>query len=89
MVFGAVSMAISISSWPFFSERPAIPQRVVHAIDGETIGSEIEGQRVGRDAVIREVEISVSMNLETAKSFRTWLDEKIEKIEDLRSKHNK
>jgi hypothetical protein len=70
----------------FYSERPAIPQRVVHSIEGERIGQEIESERVVRDAHIRDVEIAVSMNAEVAKSFHEWLGEKIEAVEMIRKR---
>ena len=68
----------------FYSERPAIPQRVVHSIEGQRLGDEILSERVVRDAHIRDVEIAVSMNAEVAKSFRDWLSEKIEAVENIR-----
>jgi hypothetical protein len=68
----------------FYSERPAIPQRVAHSIEGDRLGQEIESERVVRDAQIRDVEIAISMNVQVAKSFRDWLTEKIETVEKLR-----
>jgi hypothetical protein len=68
----------------FFSERPAIPQHVVHALHGNTLGEEIPDQRVGRNSIIREVEVCISMNLTVAKVFRDWLDSKIKSIEEIK-----
>jgi hypothetical protein len=67
----------------FYSERPSIPQHVVHTLDGNVLGDEIPSERIGRKAVIREVEICVSMNLTVAKVFRDWLDGKIRSIEGI------
>src|ERR1700733_12478357 len=62
----------------FFGERPAIPQQLVFPIDGEGLGPELQDQRVIRDAVIRDVEVAVSMNVAVAKSLREWIDKQIE-----------
>jgi hypothetical protein len=71
----------------FFSERSAIPKTTVHAVkpDG-TLGDEIVSERVSRDAVIREIEVCVSMSLATAKVFHTWLDERIRIMEGFKAK---
>ena len=67
----------------FYSERAPIPQQVVHRIkpDGR-LGDEIEEERVSKSDIIREVEAEVLMDLATAKSFHTWLTEKIKKLEE-------
>ena len=69
----------------FWSERPPIPQRVVHSVLTEEgkLGDEIKAEREGRDAVIREVEVSVLMDLGTAKSFLTWLQERVSVAEKI------
>jgi len=84
-VWGGVNGHLEIVM-AFFSERPAIPQQITVPIENGQLGNEIEGKRVGRDAVIRDVEISVSMNVEVAKSFRQWLDERIKTIERINKK---
>ncbi|HXP88146.1 MAG TPA: hypothetical protein VN841_25675 [Bryobacteraceae bacterium] len=70
----------------FFSERPAIPQQITLPIKDGKFGDELENKRVGRDAVIRDVEVSITMNVEVARSFRQWLDEKIKAIEEINAK---
>jgi hypothetical protein len=70
----------------FYSERPAIPQQITVPIENGKLGNELEGTRVGRDAVIRDVEISVTMNVEVARYFRQWLDEKIKAIDEINQK---
>ncbi len=68
----------------FWSERFAIPQQVVHELtkDG-LLGEEVEEERKSRDAIVREVEAGVVMDLEVARSFRDWLSERIAEIERL------
>ena len=60
----------------FFSERHPIPKKLVHEITDEgTLGK--ESSRESRAGIIREVDVEVLMDLAMAKSFRSWLDEKI------------
>lgn len=70
-----------------FSERQPIPQKAVYRItssddgEGRALGDEIREQRIGRDSIIREVEVGLSLDLEVAKSLRDWLNRNIEKLE--------
>lgn len=80
-IFGGVSHRGTI--WAtFWSERGAIPTQVVHRLtpDGK-LGEELLEQRAVRDAIIREAEAVVVMDLGTAKALRRWLDEKITTVE--------
>jgi hypothetical protein len=62
----------------FFSERQAIPRRIVHRVEEDsTLGPEIEEERVTRGGFVREVEVDVVMNLGTAVALRDWLSEKL------------
>ena len=71
----------------FFNERTPIPQRVYHDIqikDGvASLGPEIESERVGKDGVIREVDVEVLMSRETAKVVHTWLGERLAQFDKL------
>ncbi|MDP8990656.1 MAG: hypothetical protein M3N41_11330 [Acidobacteriota bacterium] len=84
-VWGGVTGHLDIAM-AFYSERPAIPQQIVIPIENGNFGNELEDKRVGRDAVIREVEISVTMNVEVARLFRQWLDEKIQAVDEINAK---
>ena len=65
----------------FYSERQSIPQIVTHELREDlTLGKEIE--RSGREGVIREVEVSVSMNLLAAKALKDWLDLRLKEAEE-------
>jgi hypothetical protein len=67
----------------FFSERQPIPRRTVHKLNSDgTVGDEIPDQRVVRDAVVRDAEIAVVMNLDAAKRIRDKFDEMIKRFED-------
>jgi hypothetical protein len=66
----------------FYSERTPIPKQTVHRlVEQHTLGEEILEDRIMRDAVVREVEICVSMSLDIAKALRTLLNNQIEAIE--------
>jgi len=69
----------------FYSERGAIPQMMVHEITetGE-VGPEHQDERVSKKGIVREVEIGATMSVETATSFITWLQEKVDLIHKLR-----
>lgn len=66
-----------------FSERAAIPLRVTHEVENGHLGKEVDRQV--RDAVIREVEVTVTMDVGTAVSFHKWLTEKIEELKKVRT----
>jgi hypothetical protein len=67
----------------FWSERPPIPKQIVHQVTPEGLGEEIKGEREGRDAMIREVEVSVIMDIGAAKAFLAWLQEKVSAAEKI------
>jgi hypothetical protein len=81
-VWGGLNGHLDIAM-AFYSERPAIPQQITVPISNGKIGDELEEKRVGRDSVIRDVEISVTMNIEVARNFRQWLDDKIKAIDEI------
>lgn len=63
-----------------YAERQAIPQRVVYKVlpDG-SLGDVIE--QVSRDAVIREVEIALTLDRTLAKVFARRLSELVKELE--------
>jgi hypothetical protein len=63
----------------FFSERQAIPQRVVYKLNPDgTLGDEIE--TIERNAIVREIDIVVSLDLETAEGLAGRLREMVEDV---------
>lgn len=56
----------------FFSERQAIPQRVVHRLDdnGE-LGDVVDV--ISRDSVVRELDIAVTFDIDTARQLIGFL----------------
>jgi hypothetical protein len=68
---GLTGSGVTVS---FYSERQAIPQRVVHKINPDhTLGDEIRERRVARDAIVREVDVCVVMSLDVLKALVTVL----------------
>lgn len=57
-----------------YSERPAIPQRIVHQVapDG-TLGPRIDAQMLSRGGIVREVEVDLIMSAEVAQNLGIWL----------------
>jgi hypothetical protein len=66
----------------FYSERQPIPRRVVHTMANYELGEELPEQRVVRDALVRDVEVSFAMSLDVAKRVHEVLGEIITKLED-------
>lgn len=61
-----------------YSERPPIPRRLVHKInDDGSLGPIIREETVSRDAVIREMEVDVFLDVAVARSLHQWLSDKI------------
>ncbi|HEY4261723.1 MAG TPA: hypothetical protein VGM98_16250 [Schlesneria sp.] len=66
-----------------FSERLPIPKFTVNRITGED-GSYEEVDTIGREGVIREVDINAIMSAETAEKLGTWLLEQAVTVRELR-----
>ena len=60
----------------FFNERQPIPKRETYNLDGMKLAG-LKKSDV-RDAIIREVEVEVLLDLDTATSLYKWLGDKIE-----------
>jgi hypothetical protein len=79
--FALTAQGLTVS---FFSERQPIPRRVVHKVNRDgTLGEEIQEERVVRDAMIRDVDVAVTMNIDTAKRLSQTLIEMIRKFEEI------
>jgi hypothetical protein len=69
-----------------YSERPAIPQVMVHEVTEEgQIGPERLEERVGKKGVVREIEVGATMSLETAINFVKWLQDRIDLVNKVKS----
>lgn len=67
-----------------FNERGAIPTQTVQAVNPDgTIGEEIFEKRTSRDAIVREVEADLVMDLATANVLVTWLQDKINQLQEI------
>lgn len=69
-----------------FNERPPIVQRETFAITSEgKLGERVE--RLQRDAIVREVEVTVLLDIGAARAVATFLNQAIEKAEAALGKH--
>lgn len=74
---GRINMAIWNERWP-------IPKQSVQEIGKKNeLGKEIIEERVSRDAVIREVDVMLSLDVTTAIQMRDWLNDKLGDIDSL------
>jgi len=60
-----------------FSERGAIPQLIEQSVNADgSLGEEIK--RSGREGIVREIEVGVMLNAQTAKRIAEWLAKQAE-----------
>lgn len=65
-----------------WSERPAIPDAVIHAVEADgTLGKEISVK--GEGGAVRECQVDVVLDYGTAKAVHEWLGSKIGALEKL------
>jgi hypothetical protein len=76
--FGGLAPTAAGIQMSIYSERSPIPKEVVHQVSDGAAGPEILDRRVVRDGVFREVEGTLHMSLDVAKSIRDWLSWKID-----------
>jgi hypothetical protein len=81
-IFGGIGPRGDINM-NFFAERGPIPKAITHSIDMDTglLGDELIEERDAKDGLIREVEFSASIDMSTAKSLISWLQEKVDILE--------
>lgn len=71
----------------FYNERFPIPKVLVYKpTDTGAPGEEIVEERESKEGIIREVEVGITMDLPTAKSFAGWLAQKIGELEKTRER---
>jgi hypothetical protein len=68
-----------------YSERAAIPQMMVHDVVEGHVGAERLDERIGKEGVVREIEVGLMIHVETAKLIVKWLQEKVDLVEKLKS----
>lgn len=68
----------------FFNERPALPIEVEHEVIGKTLSEQtvLKPASFG-NMHVRFVETGVTLNLETAKAIRDWLENHINQLEGI------
>lgn len=71
----------------FYSERFPIPKVLVYqATPDGAPGEELSSERESKAGIIREAEVAITMDLPTAKSFASWLNDKIVELEKTRER---
>ena len=78
-VYGGATPTAGNVMMTIFSHRIPFPERTM--IDA--FGNEITRGRVAKSGVERELEVSIVMSLELAKSVLQWLDNSIKNVETL------
>jgi hypothetical protein len=69
-----------------FNERRPIPRKTVHPVTADgTLGAEDLNRRETRQAFVREIEVDVVLDLETAAILHTWLGDKIQQASAARN----
>ncbi|MCA3423683.1 MAG: hypothetical protein INF81_12090 [Roseomonas sp.] len=73
----------------FYSERQAIPQRQTFTLNEDgSLGQSIAEKTIIRNAVVRELDVDVVMNVDVARSLAIWLSQQVklyeEKVEEAR-----
>lgn len=67
-----------------YSERPAIPRRLVQKIDRDGIlGEVIASETVSRGSIVREMDVDVFLRPDVARVLHKWLGDHIERVEAL------
>ncbi len=85
-IFGGVTSHGQIQMMPFF-EAWRIPTSVAHRLSPDgAVGPELVDKRqIENFGMVRELEVRLVFDLERAKSFRKWLDDKIAVLEALQT----
>lgn len=65
----------------FYSERLPIPQEIVIEVAADGRAEELVAERVGREGVLRELEVSIMCAPRVAREFAQWLIKQAEQVE--------
>jgi hypothetical protein len=84
-IFGGNSPRVGKIQMAIWNERWPIPRQAVYKIEQDgKIGAEIPEERLARNAIVREVEAQLLMDIGTAKAMRDWLGNKIAEFEKIK-----
>jgi hypothetical protein len=82
-IFGGLSPRGEVT-FALYSERFAIPQQTEQVLNPDgSLGKDVPEGRVGRDGVVRELEVEAVMTTETARGLRDWLTEQLKTFDQL------
>jgi hypothetical protein len=75
-------------NFSFYNERNAIPQLTELDVEsneaGLVVSSGVEKPTQARDGIVRELEVEVSMSLDTAIAFHDWLGARIKILAEMK-----
>ena len=61
-----------------YSERLPLPKRLVHEVNEDgSLGPVMPNETVSRDAIVREMEVDVFLDISVARGLSEWLKEKL------------
>jgi hypothetical protein len=70
----------------FYNERFPIPKVLTYETDAAGAPlEELVSERESKEGVIREVEVGITMDLNAAKGFAEWLNERVSELEKKRA----
>jgi hypothetical protein len=84
-VYGGSTPTVGNIIMHIWSHRLPLPEQTFN----DANGNEVVEKRVLKPGIEREVEASVVINLELAKSLRDWLDSRIKHVEEMTQKAGK
>ena len=67
-----------------FNERPAIPNAVAHEVDAGLLGAEVS--RRGYDDLVRELDVNLVFDINTAEVLIAWLTDQVAKLREALAK---
>ncbi len=65
-----------------FIDRNPTPQTSVHELSKDGVLSGIPIKKTGKDGIIREVECGMIFDIDTATTFKEWLESKIKQYKE-------
>jgi len=83
--FGGVAPASQLLHVAVYNERQPIPKKVFHPVKDGALQPEIMEKREVRSGMFQELETDLVMSLEVAMELRTWLDQRITEMQNIRS----
>ncbi len=72
-IWGGVTPQLDVYM-QFYTEFKEPPESVTYSIDGQRLK---EDSRTGREALVRQLQVGIMINVRTARALQAWLGDKI------------